>query len=79
MQIQEEKQEMKFLTAHEVAEQFFQKKIPYTTILKMTRDGILPAIKQGKSYIYLASALQDWAEKNLRKPSWANKQSPRRT
>jgi len=49
-----------FLNARDVATTFFQGKIPYQTVLRMTRDGQLPAFKQGKRYIYLLSALENW-------------------
>lgn len=70
--------EYKFLTAAEVAEVFFEGKLKYARILKMTRDGELPAIKQGKSYIYLCSALKKWAEKNFNKPNWSHTKTIRR-
>lgn len=62
-----------FLTALEVADIFFQKKINYAKVLRMTRSGELPAIKRGKSYLYLQSALEKWAEKTFSKPTWAQK------
>lgn len=64
-----------FLTATEVAELFFKGKLKYARVLQMTRDGELPAMKQGKSYLYLWSALEKWAEKNFNKPNWAQKNS----
>ncbi|MBP2658114.1 MAG: Helix-turn-helix domain [Firmicutes bacterium] len=62
-----------FLTATEVSTLFFNGKLKYSRILRMTRDGELPAMKQGKSYIYLWSALEKWADKNFNKPNWAHK------
>ena len=67
-----------FLTAKEVSKLFFQGKLNYAKILKMTRNGELPAMKQGKSYLYLWSALEKWAEKNFNKPSWAHKNTVKR-
>ena len=67
-----------FLTADEVSKIFFNGKLNYSRVLKMTRNGELPAMKQGKSYIYLSSALKAWAEKNFDKPTWAQKKSTRR-
>ena len=67
-----------FLTAMEVSKLFFNGKIPYSKVLKMTRNGELPALKQGKSYIYLRSALEKWVEKTFNKPTWANKSSSKR-
>lgn len=63
--------EFTFWTAVEVAEIFFKGKIKYAKVLKMTRSGELPAIKRGKSYLYLRSALESWAQKTFSKPSWA--------
>jgi len=70
--------EYKFLTATEVANVFFNGKLKYARILKMTRGGELPAMKQGKSYIYLWSALEKWAEKNFNKPNWSHNKTIRR-
>jgi excisionase family DNA binding protein len=67
-----------FWTAAEVAEIFFQGKIKYAKVLRMTRSGELPAIKRGKSYLYLRSALENWAEKTFAKPTWAQKQNVRK-
>ena len=67
-----------FLTATEVSELFFHGKLNYSRVLKMTRDGDLPAMKQGKSYIYLWSALEKWAEKSFNKPNWSHKKTTRR-
>jgi hypothetical protein len=59
-----------FLTAKEVAENFFQGKINYKNVLEMTKLGILPARKVGKKYLYLDKALQDWVKENMYKPVW---------
>lgn len=67
-------EELTFWTAAEVAEIFFQGKLKYARILQMTRNGELPAIKRGKSYLYLRSALEKWVEKNFNKPIWAQRQ-----
>ncbi len=67
-----------FLTAAEVSKLFFHGKLNYSRVLKMTRDGELPAMKQGKSYIYLWSALEKWAEKSFNKPNWSHKKTGRR-
>lgn len=69
------KEDLTFWTATEVAEIFFQGKLKYARILQMTRNGELPAIKRGKSYLYLRSSLEKWVEKNFNKPIWAQKQS----
>ncbi|WP_094607185.1 hypothetical protein SPSIL_058080 [Sporomusa silvacetica DSM 10669] len=70
--------ELTFLSATEVADIFFQGKLKYARVLQMTRNGELPAMKQGKSYLYLWSALEKWAEKNFNKPNWAHKSVAKR-
>lgn len=62
-----------FLTAKQVANEFFQGKIKYQRVLKLTREGQLPAVKQGKSYIYLLAELQKWVEKKFSTPAWVGK------
>lgn len=62
-----------FLTAKEVAEEFFEGRVCYKQILAMTRSGELPARKIGKNYIYRWSALEDWAKMELRKPAWTSR------
>ena len=63
-----------FLTAEQVANEFFQGKFKYQRVLKMTRDGQLPAVKQGKSYVYLSSELQKWVNKKFSTPAWSDQQ-----
>lgn len=67
-----------FWTAAEVANIFFQGKINYAKVLRMTRNGDLPAVKRGKSYLYLRSALITWANKSFNKPAWAQKSHHRK-
>lgn len=43
------------LTAHEVAEYL---RVNYMTVLKMTRDGRLPALAIGREYRYLRSEVE---------------------
>jgi hypothetical protein len=62
-----------FLTAKQVSEDFFQGMFHYQCILKMTREGKIPAVKQGKSYVYLLSELQTWVDKNFSTPAWKEK------
>ncbi|SEJ96080.1 Helix-turn-helix domain-containing protein [Propionispira arboris] len=64
----------KFLTANEVADEFFQGKLKYQRVLKMTREGELPAIKIGKAYVYLLSELQKWVDGKFRQPAWSGKE-----
>lgn len=47
-----------FLTAKEVAEEFFEGRVCYKQILAMTRSGELPARKIGKNYIYRCRLLR---------------------
>lgn len=63
-----------FLTAKEVSEKFFGNKVTYKKILDMTRKGILPANKVCKNYIYLETAIKEWADANFYTPAWAKKQ-----
>ena len=56
----------RFLRAREVAENFFQGKISYIKVLKLTKEGILPGIKIGKNYFYTPEALTVWADRNGR-------------
>lgn len=60
----------KYLKAKEVAETFFDGRIPYNRVLKLTHDGILPATKIGKNYFYSSEALAAWEEKNMNSPAW---------
>ena len=62
-----------FFTARQVSEVFFQGKLNYQRVLKLTREGDLPAVKTGKSYIYLSNELQKWVEKRFCTPAWADK------
>jgi len=62
-----------FLNAKEVADKFFQGKLNYQRVLKMTREGDLPAVKIGKAYVYLLSDLQIWVDKKFKKPAWSEK------
>ena len=43
------------LTAHEVAQYL---RVNYMTVLKMTRDGRLPALAIGREYRYLRSEVE---------------------
>lgn len=60
----------KVLTAKQVAEEFFQGQFNYQGVLRLTREGKLPAIKIGKSYLFLQSELERWVEKNFNTPAW---------
>lgn len=60
----------KLINAKEVAEYFFENKIPYKRVLELTNTGVLPSIKIGKRYYYLPSALEDWQNRNGSTPAW---------
>ncbi len=61
----------KFLTATEVATEFFNGSCSYHKVLRLTRSGVLPAVKLGKSYMYSREALVKWAEVNFNRPAYA--------
>ncbi len=67
-----------FFNAKEVSEVFFQGKLNYSRVLQMTRAGMLPALKMGKSYVYEKSALEIWTEKAFSKPVWVQSQKLKR-
>lgn len=48
------------MTAQEVAAKFFEGKISYQKVLRLTRSGKLPAVKLGKGYVYRRSVLETW-------------------
>ena len=57
-----------FLTAQEVADIYFCGKLTYRRILEMTKASMLPAIKEGKSYLYSKEALDSWTSRYMSKP-----------
>lgn len=57
------------LTAEQVAKDFFKGKFKYHFILRMTREGSLPAIKAGKRYLYRKSDLETWVKLNFSTPA----------
>ena len=59
-----------YLKAKEVATDFFQGKIRYVDVLEMTKKGDLPAVKVGRRFLYLRSALEEWKNKNFYSPVW---------
>ena len=61
----------RFLTAQEVASTFFEGKVNYMKVLRLTRKGVIPAIKLGKSYLYKQDELEAWAGKNFSTVAWA--------
>ncbi len=60
-----------FMTAKEVAKDFFMNKFSYQKVLRLTRNGILPAVRAGKSYLFERAALERWAEMNFNRPAYA--------
>ena len=60
----------RYLSAEEVAKEFFEGKLSYWTILKRARAGILPCIKDGGRYLFLRSALEEWEIKAIQRPNW---------
>lgn len=60
-----------FLTAEQVSRDYFEGKISYKNVLKLTREGGLPGIKPGKHYLYQRSALDRWTACNFDTPPYA--------
>lgn len=57
-----------FLNAQEVAKIYFCNKLTYRRVLEMTKSNMLPAIKEGKGYIYSKEALDNWTARYMTKP-----------
>ena len=57
-----------YLTAKEVASDYFGGKISYKNVLRLTHEGGLPGIKSGKSYLYQRTALDLWTSSNFSTP-----------
>lgn len=57
-----------FLTATEVANDYFCGKVTYKSVLKLTAEGMLPGVKIGKVYLYQRSALDFWRDRNFYTP-----------
>ena len=60
-----------FMTAKEVAEEFFNGECSYYKVLRLTRNGMIPAMKMGKSYLYRKTELEKWAELNFSRTAYA--------
>ena len=60
-----------FMNARQVASDFFHGSCNYQKVLRLTRKGILPAVKLGKSYLYRRNDLEHWAIINFSKPAWS--------
>lgn len=61
-----------FLNAKQVAESFFNNECSYYKVLRLTRNGIIPAKKIGKSYLYKLGELEKWATKNFSRSTFSN-------
>ena len=59
-----------FLSAKQVSSDFFNGKCDYYKVLRLTRNGILPAKKFGKSYLYERTELVKWATHNFSNPAY---------
>lgn len=54
-----------FLTAREVSEKYFGNACNYNKVLRLTRNGVIPAKKLGKSYLYRKVNLEEWAAREF--------------
>lgn len=59
-----------YMTAEEVARNFFDGKLSYWTVLKRARAGILPCIRDGGRYLFKRSVLEAWEKAALSRPTW---------
>ena len=70
--VNEKKKE--WLTAQEVADDFFAGVLSYGRVLKMTIAGDLPGKKYtGRCYLYYRPALEQWKQENMFSPIWTKK------
>lgn len=60
-----------FMSAKEVAEEFFGGLWSYQKVLRWVRNGDLPGVKAGKSYLFSRAALEQWKEVNFSSVAWA--------
>jgi hypothetical protein len=66
-----EEYDMEFMTAREVADDFFAGKWNYQKVLRLARQGKLPGKKVGKSYLFERRSLEVWVQHNFSNPAWA--------
>lgn len=59
-----------YMTAKEVASNFFDGKRSYWTVLKRARAGILPCIRDGGQYLFKRSELEAWEKAAMDRPNW---------
>lgn len=64
-----------FLTAQEVAQIFFEGKVPYQRVLAMARKGQLPCRKIGRRYLFDPEALDVWRQRNMSRPAFSRLKS----
>lgn len=64
-----------FLTAQEVAQLFFEGKVPYQRVLAMARKGDIPCRKIGRRYLFDREALDVWRHRNLSRPAFSRLKS----
>jgi len=50
-----------FLTAQQVAHEYLNDVCSYHKVLRLTRNGKIPATRLGKSYLYKRAILDEWA------------------
>lgn len=62
---------IQFMTANQVATEFFEGQCSYQKVLRMTRQGILPGMKIGKSYLFRCADLEKWASENFCNRAWS--------
>lgn len=63
--------EEKFMTAKQVSTDFFNGNCNYQKVLRLTRQGKLPAMRMGNSYLFSKQALENWVNQNFFKPYWS--------
>lgn len=66
-----------FLTAKQVSEMYFGNACNYHKVLRLTRSGVIPAKKLGKSYLYRKANLDEWASREFSEQKGNNGQYER--
>lgn len=62
----------KLLTAREAVREVFCNKITYARLLKLIREGKIPALKLGHMYYLDSDVVIKWLEINTSTPAWTN-------
>ena len=65
-----EQKKQEFLTARQVARDFFNGEFNYQKVLRLTRNGIIPGKKFGNSYLFKRTELEKWAANNFSSPAY---------